>query len=41
MNEKTESTLLLFLYGSLAIAGIKLLIFMFRKKTSSTVAFIR
>jgi hypothetical protein len=31
MNEKIEITLLIFLYGSIIIAGIKLLMFMFEK----------
>ncbi len=30
MNEKMEITLLIFLYGSIIFAGIKLLMFMFK-----------
>ena len=32
MNEKIEITILLFLYGSLVIAGFKLLVFMFAER---------
>ena len=32
MNEKLEITLLVFLYGALIIAGIRLLMFLFVKK---------
>jgi len=31
MNEKIEITLLIFLYGSIVMAGIKLLMFMFKE----------